>query len=182
METLPKDMIEYMTNQLSPPDLILFCASEVRPNVKQICDDNDFWIRRWNKDFEYLKYEIPNYLQNPKQSYLALFSKISEGAEELSDLFLKLNTNLLTIDNKKQLYNYFFQHISKILPSIFSELEGMKPKNLAEWYIEFATDIDEMDNFKNSFPTLTNINNKIILNVISLPLSKIILKIYKSYY
>ena len=51
MEKLNRDEIGIITDKLTPIELIYFCSSGVN---KLGCNSNDFWYRRFNKDYSFL--------------------------------------------------------------------------------------------------------------------------------
>jgi hypothetical protein len=115
---LPKDVSEVMVNNLSPQDLINLCVSEARPDFKRMCDSNEFWVRRWGKDFPILK-DTPFYTKSDaKNKYLQLFSSISGGTEKTVDTVLHVFgdfSNFLSREYRQVLYKYFYYHILNIL-------------------------------------------------------------------
>ena len=50
METLPKDVKRKLALNLSPPDLIRFCATSVDLHA-DICKSDEFWRLKLEKDY-----------------------------------------------------------------------------------------------------------------------------------
>lgn len=115
---LPKDVSEVMANNLTPQDLVNLCSSETRPDFKRLCDNNDFWTRRWKKDFSVL-INSPFYNKSDARNrYLQLFSNISQGAEEVVSLIFNNFgdfSKFLHKEYKDTLYLYFYNRILYIL-------------------------------------------------------------------
>jgi hypothetical protein len=130
METLPKDLVNKLTEELSSQDLISFCASSTEVNIKKVCNNNDFWLRRFKKDFAPFVKQFPDLAINPKQRYLGLFSRISREAEDLTKTVLKLYGDFerfLTQEYKVELYNYFYNHILEILAGLVYKQKYFPP-------------------------------------------------------
>ena len=78
MESLPKDVKQKMALDLSPPDLIIFCASGKEIN-KDICGSDDFWRLKIEKDYSkmfkyYQKHNMT--FKKPKNTYIRKFTEI----------------------------------------------------------------------------------------------------------
>ena len=92
MESLPKDVLQEMALNLSPVDLIKFCASSQRNN-KILCESETFWRRKLEKDYPEEVYDVRRDLnggltivvkriQSPKEIYIRKFKRISQELEE----------------------------------------------------------------------------------------------------
>ncbi len=68
METLPKDISREMALNLSPADIVNFCSTNKKFN-KEICDSNDFWRRKLEKDYPEEMKNIGE-IKNPKNVYM----------------------------------------------------------------------------------------------------------------
>lgn len=145
---LPKDVSEVTVNNLSPQELINLCASEARPDFKRMCDSNDFWVRRWEKDFPVLK-DTPFYNKfEAKNKYLQLFSSISEGAEKMVETILLIFgdfRNFLTKEYKQILYKYFYDHILNLLNTT------SKKEVDEDYFYELGYGGINLSNFKKSY-------------------------------
>ena len=147
---LPKDVLELMVNDLSSQDLINLCASDARPDFKHLCNDNNFWVRRWKKDFSIIM-SSPFYNHyEAKTKYLELFSNISRGAEKmvndvLHDIFGNF-TKFLIKDYHNILYKYFYD---KILASL-NELVEKRNMDGEENWIPFSM----VEDFGNYIPDI----------------------------
>ena len=71
IETLPKDVVEKITKELSPQDFVKFCS-----NNYTVCNSNDIFYRRFMKDFPFLVEHSDNLKTNAKEVYLKLFSSV----------------------------------------------------------------------------------------------------------
>ena len=89
MNTLPKDMVGKLIDELSPQDFISFCSSNVDPNVTRICHMDEIWVRRLQRDFQLLVIKFPNIIRMPKTVYLKLFTDISKLAETFTKKVLR---------------------------------------------------------------------------------------------
>ena len=154
METVPKDVVELMTNDLLPQELVNFCISNIHPNVKQLCNDNAFWVRRYNKDFRYFAtIHFDDLNTNAKQRYLQLFTLVSREAEFAAEYILNLYGDIkkfLTKEYKDNLYNYFFRHIIEIFEEI-SDLRNTDRDDIIDWYVAWSGAHRNYDYFKNKF-------------------------------
>jgi hypothetical protein len=150
METLPKDLVNKLTEELSPQDLISFCKSQLHPNVKRVCNSNDFWKQRFFKDFSFLIRYFPNLEINAKQIYIQLFSKISKKAEEIVEIVLDAFEDFkrfLTKEYKDILYNHFY---NSILNSIKELIDRSEDNKVDEFEI-----VDVAENIGHSFGALS---------------------------
>jgi hypothetical protein len=122
MNKLPKDMVEKISSELNPGELINFCAgASLNENVKRVCNSDEFWIVRLKRDFSYLFSLFPSLKVNPKNKYLELFSKLSKISEDLSEkVFESFGSfkKYVTAEYKKDLYNYFYNYILDIIKYI----------------------------------------------------------------
>ena len=108
---LPKDVSEVVANDLSPAELVSLCASDARPDFQRLCQNNDFWIRRWKRDFSTFMTTPVYDKSNAKSSYMLLFSTISKAAEKMVSNILDEYGDykkFLNSEFKKELYTFFF--------------------------------------------------------------------------
>ena len=115
---LPKDVSEVMVNNLTSQELINLCVSDARPDFKRLCENNDFWIRRWEKDFKTLKTSAFYNKFEAKNKYLQLFSTISKGAEKMVGIILDNFGDFNKFLNKEynnELYKFFYEAIINFL-------------------------------------------------------------------
>ena len=126
METLHKDVVELITNKLSPKDFVNYCKV-----LKGICLNKDIWTRRLRKDFPYLfrdssetyflkiKYfkgpEIFDFRRDPKRAYLALITHTFETAEYITrrilDALGREFQDFLRPDYKEYVENFFVKYL-----------------------------------------------------------------------
>jgi len=98
MESLPLDLRRKIALDLSPKELIELCLASKEVFYKGICQDNEFWRLKIEYDYpEVIEYFRKNnlILRNPKNTYIRVFSKISEIVEKKSK-------------NKEGLYEFLF--------------------------------------------------------------------------
>ena len=89
MEKLPKDMINKLIDELSPQDFINFCASNTSNNIIRICNMNEIWLKRMQRDYPFIVAKLEkNRLDNSKEIYLQIFSRIAKFAETFTELVL----------------------------------------------------------------------------------------------
>ena len=92
MNKLPKDVVELITNKLTPREFFNYCKSEAG---KEFCERKEIWLRRIQKDFGFLLEGrnkdriLANHKTDPKISYLELFLNTSQAAEELKEKVLQ---------------------------------------------------------------------------------------------
>ena len=85
MEKLPKDVVELITNKLSPKDFLSYCNSEIG---EHFCINKGIWLRRLQKDFgPFLKKS--EYSENPRYVYLQLIGRIAIVAENITNIIMK---------------------------------------------------------------------------------------------
>ena len=110
MESLPKDVVIEMALNLSPDDLINLCS--VSKSLNRICNSNDFWRRKLEKDYpeevfhSYIT-EIP--IENPKQIYINKFTFVTKKIHIfipnfISEFFHEDFKNFLTQEYNNKLY------------------------------------------------------------------------------
>ena len=122
MEKLPKDVVELITNKLTPREFFNYCKSDTG---KEFCEKKEIWLRRIQKDFGFLlegnnkDFLLVNYETDPKQAYLDLFSKTSRAAEQITEKILeslgKDFLNFLRDDYEKTMYELFFNYLLKMV-------------------------------------------------------------------
>ena len=125
MNKLPKDVVELITNKLTPRDFINYCKSE---RGQEFCSKKEIWLKRIQKDFGFLlegknkDFLLSNYQIDPKQAYLNLFISTSSATEEITSNILLLIGNdflkLLKDSYEENLYNFFFQYMLKMINRI----------------------------------------------------------------
>ena len=104
METLPKDVAIEMALNLSPPDLINFCAASKIQN--RVCNSNDFWRRKIHKDYPET---IGQVIENPKEFYIQKFTYVSRNLEKLQEMIIAKSfpfrfSKYLTNEYRKDMY------------------------------------------------------------------------------
>lgn len=123
METLPKDVLIEMALNLSPPDLISFCASSKTQN-KIICQSETFWRRKLQKDYpeEFLNfYQTGNPIKNPREVYINRFTLISREIENFVDEFI----DKVFPEFKKFLNKDYKSGLYKAVYSIYEEAKQL---------------------------------------------------------
>ena len=84
MEKLPKDLKRKLALELSPSDLIGFCASNRELN-RDICQSNEFWRLKLEVDypevFPYFR-KYGKVLTDPKRTYIKKFTELSKPIDE----------------------------------------------------------------------------------------------------
>ena len=107
MEKLPKDLKRKLALELSPVDLITFCASNRELN-RDICESKEFWRLKLEVDYPevipyFKKYGKP--LIDPKKTYIRKFTEVSK----LIDKFVaKYPENL-----RRRMYNDIYDLYEK---------------------------------------------------------------------
>jgi hypothetical protein len=142
---LPRDVSEYMSRDLSPQDIINLCASDARPD-----QNNEFWIRRWNKDFNFLIDSDFYNKDDAKNRYLQLFAAISKGAEKMANsVILEFGDfgKYLNKEYKDSLYKFFYDNILNLLNQLKEKKDkdvlidqrfgGVNLKNFKQYIPEF---------------------------------------------
>ena len=87
MESLPLDLRRKIALDLSPKELIELCLASKEVFYKGICKDDEFWRLKIEYDYpEVIEYFRNNnlILRNPKNTYIRVFSKLSEIVEKYS--------------------------------------------------------------------------------------------------
>ena len=127
MDKIPKDVVELITNKLTPREFFNYCKSDVG---QEFCERKEIWLRRIYKDFGFLlkgrnkDFLLLDYLvtENPKKEYLELFSSTSEMAEEIVEKILQRFGNkflkFLKEDYKETLYKFLFDYLLKMINEI----------------------------------------------------------------
>jgi hypothetical protein len=124
-KSFPKDVVDLLSRELSPSDLIKFCGSQMSDQMKTLCNSPDFWLRRFQKDFPFL-YQYIDRSKNIKKMYLQVFSKISKQAEATTKDFLEEFgdfTKYLNAEYKKDLYNFSYQYVLNVLQHVLKYKE-----------------------------------------------------------
>ena len=122
MDKIPKDVVELITNKLTPREFFNYCKSETG---QEFCERKEIWLRRIRKDFGFLlegkngNRILPEYTADPKQSYLELFLKTARVTEEIQEKALehigKDFQQFLKEDYNEKLYNFLFQYLLKMI-------------------------------------------------------------------
>ena len=147
METVPKDVVELITNKLSPEEFLNYCKSEVG---KKFCANNDIWARRIQKDFGNLlqgRNKDKLFVErksDPKKAYLEFFTKTSKAAEELADT----------------IYHYMGEKFTKFLKKKY---KLHLYQNYFDFLIKMVNEID-VDNFESSISIYTGENQYDLMN------------------
>lgn len=155
ISNLPKDMINKLTEELSPNELINFCASKSSKNLVEICNSREFWLRRFQKDFGFLLPFYPEIALDPKKDYLLLFSKISQVVEKSTQNVLNLYGDyvkqFLQKEYKNMVYQYFYNLIFVLLRVFGNHREDIfKTDSIFNW----INNREIWDNIKKMLPTL----------------------------
>lgn len=135
MEKLPKDVTQEMALNLSPPDLVEFCASSKQYN-KIICQSETFWRRKLEKDYPEAVYDISyspdktniikKQIENPKQVYIDKFTSISRELEELVD-------SIINTFYGQQFHSFFNQkYRTDFFKSMYEAYEEVKKLDIGE--------------------------------------------------
>lgn len=111
---LPFDIQRQIALELEPYDLISFCASNQNIN-REICNSNEFWRLKMQKDFP----EIWSYFLNsgmvmkqPKNTYIRNFIGISKIIEKETDRFMYRYVYTIGLKNHQDPY-VIKRHIEK---------------------------------------------------------------------
>ena len=109
MEIIPKDVVEKITNELSPQDFINYCRSM----KSSVCKSNEVFFRRMQRDFPFMNFSSSR--NDAKKVYLKIFSEFSEIAEKVTKITLDANgesfSKYLTLEYKKDLYLFYYRAI-----------------------------------------------------------------------
>ena len=123
MESLPKDVAIEIALNLSPADLIRFCSASKAQN--RICNSNDFWRRKLNKDYPETKDKIIEY---PREVYIYKFTYAKSFPYKFSkyltdqyrkDLYFSLNLIYEMVKNNKDKedeYTYVVEQLDDLIP------------------------------------------------------------------
>ena len=130
IETIPKDVVEKITNELSPGDFVNFCS-----NNYSMCNSNEVYFRRMQKDFPFLIQYYPDINKRAKNIYLEIFSGISRVAEESVNLLLNNLGELSKYFQKsfrEDIYSFFFNQTVEVLKSslIYSREKNVNEQRL----------------------------------------------------
>jgi hypothetical protein len=123
METLSKDLLEKITNDLSIQDFLNFC--EVN---KKFCNREDIFIRRFKRDFgeKTYKYLSEENKERIKETYLKFVEITSKTAEEIADEIMSEYgqwAKFLSAEYKNTVRNTFFEIFYQALEKLFEDLE-----------------------------------------------------------
>jgi len=141
MDSFPKEIEEKILNNFSPEELIKYCYNDPK---SMICNDNNFWFRRLQKDFLFLIPYLPK--SEYKKSYLEIFNKVSKNSEEMTENIL--NTfgefqKFLTKEYKKELYNFLYKFSLDTLNHVLElkeeeDQEKLSEENVYEYTYDFG--------------------------------------------
>ena len=117
-----KDVIELITNKLTPRQFFHYCKSD---EAQEFCSKKEIWLRRIEKDFGFLL-EGKNkdkllfgYRDDPKRVYLNIFITTSTAAEQILEKILEnLGNTFLKFmrdDYKTNLYDFLFNYLLKMV-------------------------------------------------------------------
>ena len=125
MDKLPKDVVELITNKLTPREFFNYCKSEMG---QEFCSRKEIWLRRIQKDFGFLlegrnkDLVLPDYSIDPKRSYIELFLHTSRATEEIQEKVLAHIgpdfQQFLKEGYINTLYNFLFQYLLKMINSL----------------------------------------------------------------
>jgi hypothetical protein len=160
MDKLPKDVVELITNKLSPREFFNYCKSDVG---QKFCLKREIWLRRIDKDFGSLlegknaEQIFPNYKNDPNKSYLELFLKTSRAAEEIKEKFLyNLGSDFVEFIGDKyrqSLFDFFFTYLLKML-NVLEISKAFFIRNISIEASEYVWDVDR--DWKKYLPKLYN--------------------------
>ena len=154
MDKLPKDVVELITNKLTPREFFNYCKSETG---QEFCSRKEIWLRRIEKDFGFLIQGInkdiilSDYKIDPKKTYLELFVKTSTAAEKIKNNIIQnirkdFFATFIRDNYIENLYEFFFTYLLRMLNHIkfykdFDEIAD-------EVYLYFR----DFDDWKNYLP------------------------------
>ena len=123
MEELPADVIERMTMELPIKDLLNLCLSQSRGGgVRKLCQNDQFWMRRFEKDFPKLFQKLDKN-QNWKQAYLFVVSEIGKTSQDAVNYFYS------TFGSKEKfLRDSYLPHLEEFFDNLFMES--------IDWYLQ----------------------------------------------
>ena len=142
IETLPKDVIEKITKELSPQDFVKFCS-----NNYTVCNSNDVFYRRFMKDFPFIKNLFDDWNTNSKQRYLEIFQKFSKVAEDMTQIVLNEFENIskyMNSEYKQDVYKFLFNMLIAHANDSFADVE-------IDIDSEFLYDKYYIDSFNENF-------------------------------
>jgi len=162
IKSLPKDVLEKLTNDMKPDDLIRFCKSQASENLKNLCKNNSFWNRRFNKDFGFMSSFISDLSTNSKKRYLQIFTMVSRLAEMLirnTMYFMKNIEKYLTKEYKEDLYLVFYKYILESIEFILKQNEDLDEDK----YLDLLDDFwyKNREKFFSMIPGITDEDDQI---------------------
>lgn len=176
LSNLPKDIIEKITNELSPSDLINFCSSKIDGKVEAMFNSNDFWLRRIKKDgFDKMLSNMRNMKENAEKRYLDLLSKILERVEEITDNIMNLYGDFkkfLIVNYRETIYKVCYEYTIQCLNYCITSSQDSNINSiddLNDYITNFTYDYIE-EKFRPLFPTqiynevFSNLYNDVITN------------------
>lgn len=90
MENIPKDISVEIALNLSPIDIVRLCATNKKFS-REICNSNDFWRRKLQKDYPDETRQIEGQiLSNPKNVYITRFTAVSKLIEDFIPEFIEI--------------------------------------------------------------------------------------------
>lgn len=141
MEKLPKDLKRKLALELSPSDLISFCASNRKLN-QDICESKEFWRLKLEMDYPetipyFRKYGKP--LVNPKNTYIRKFREISKPIDDF--------VNKYPVNLRHVLYNDIYDTYQKN-KNRHNEID------IGKAFKEYFTNIDARRDFETEVSAL----------------------------
>ena len=133
MEGLPKDVLMETALNLSPPDLISFCATGSRQN-EALCNSEIFWRRKLERDYpeEFLEFYKSGYpVENPKRKYINRFTYISGELESFIDDFIDMAFGSERF--RGFLNNEYRKEVFKALYRLYEETENLDEDDDEAW-------------------------------------------------
>ena len=141
MEKLPKDLKRKLALELSPPDLISFCATQRKMNA-DICESNEFWRLKLEIDYpESMPYfkKFGKTLVNPKKTYIRKFTEISKPIDD----FVKKYPESL----RRRMYNDIYDIYEK-------NKNSRGETNMGDVFNDYGFSTDERRDFKMEVSSL----------------------------
>ena len=164
MDQLPRDVIEKMSMELPSKDLLNLCVSQSRDgNIRKLCQNDQFWMRRFQKDFPTL-YEIllsKKLKTSWKQDYLFVIKEISMASETATEYVLdSFGVNkgrFLQPTYERHLLDVFYDLAFKSIVWYSDNLSEYNEREVERWHTTWMIDFGMQD--ENS-----DLNNQIIVD------------------
>lgn len=153
MQQVPKDIRIKIALELSPPDLIHFCATERKQN-RDICNSETFWRLKLEKDYpeEFLEfyqsfydsdvYQDNKIIKNPKERYIYRFTEIAREIEKFYEEFVSqvfksgFNDSMIRRDFKKDFQVFVYKVFEESLNYSLYDLQEVFNLIIAEYLKE----------------------------------------------